>query len=393
MKSASEALEIILSQVKEKREEVLELKNALGRCLAEDVSADRDYPPFHRATMDGFAVKSSAIQIDTRYEFSNEMTAGMDPLSFSGQTILKIATGAAVPEGFDAIIRIEDCETETPNFVIFKRLPDKPFHNIAIQGEDVKEKEFVLRAGTILSVSEISLLASLGKKNVKTFALPRVSIISTGNEVVPIDQIPLPHQIRDSNTYSLVASLHLLGIEPESVSLVQDDPEQIRKNIQKALDSDIVVLSGGVSMGSLDLIPSILTELGVQNHFHKILIKPGKPLWFGTTATTAVFALPGNPFSVQVCAKIFLEPYILAFQGKKPKAPLKLPFFDSRKKAKNLTEYFPVILSDEGSTGIKRKTFNGSGDILAGSLSDGIAVHPSELPELTTDAIIDFYPW
>lgn len=392
MKSASEALEIILSGVPEPKSELVPLQEANGRCLAEEIRADRDYPPFHRATMDGFAVRSENLEKGKEYTFENEMTAGMDPNRFLGSSILKIATGSAVPEGFDAVIKIEDCEVSDKK-VLFKELPNKPFLNIALRGEDIKSGATAVSSGKALSVSEISLLATLGKKEIVTHSRPKIVILSTGNEVVSIDEVPLPHQIRDSNTYTIASLLTSLGIRPKSVSLLPDDPETIERCVREGLDSDILVLSGGVSMGSLDLIPSILEKCGVKNRFHKIKIKPGKPFWFGTKEKTAVFALPGNPFSVQVCAKIFLEPYILRFQGLQPKRPLKLPFFGTRKKKKDLTEYFPVLLSERGQTGLETKKFNGSGDILAGVFSDGIAVHPSDRPELEDSDIIEFFPW
>lgn len=397
MISIEEALEKILAEVSGANPEDVRLEESLGRILAKDVYTDRDYPPFHRSTMDGYAIKSSDYDSSKTYHCKREISAGMKSELDPNEEIVKIMTGAAVPEGLDAVIKVEDSQeiaNENSNLQVrFKS--EKVFHfmNIAVQGEDLKKGELVIQAGAKIGMSEISLLASLGVDVVSVKSPPKVSVVSTGNEVVPVGSSPLPYQIRDSNSYSLIAILDRFKIRPRSVALVPDEESKIMEALREGLKSDILLLSGGVSMGSMDLIPPLLEKLGVKKIFHKVLLKPGKPIWFGKKENTVVFGLPGNPFSVQVCARIFLDPYIRSYLGMEIFKPLRYPFFGKRKKKNSLPEYFPVFFETAERTGLNAKPFNGSGDIRAGLSSDGIALHPSELAEISDGAILDFYPW
>lgn len=397
MISIEEALEKILAEVSGSNPEDVRLDESLGRILAKDIYADRDYPPFHRSTMDGYAIKSVDYDSAKIYHCKREIFAGMKSELDPNEEIVKIMTGAAVPEGLDAVIKVEDSqEIANENSDLQVRFKsEKVFHfmNIAIQGEDLKKGDLVIQAGVKIGMSEISLLASLGVDVVSVKSLPKVSIVSTGNEVVPVGVSPLPYQIRDSNSYSLIAILDRFKIRPRSIALVPDEESRIMEALSEGLKSDILLLSGGVSMGSMDLIPPLLERLGVKKIFHKVLLKPGKPIWFGKKENTIVFGLPGNPFSVQVCARIFLDPYIRSYLGMGISKPLRYPFYGKRKKKNSLPEYFPVFLETNERTGLSAKPFNGSGDIRAGLSSDGIALHPSEQVEISEGEVLDFYPW
>lgn len=397
MITAGKALELIVSHATPAQTITLPLREAIGNTIAERIDADRDYPPFNRATMDGFAVTLLTIQPNTPYDFSQEMTAGMNPEGFSGERILKISTGCVVPKHLDAIIRTEDCVVKGST-VLFVHVPTKRFHNIAIQGEDLRLGNQVLEPGTKLDVSATSLLASLGKTRIQVYAKPSVAIVSTGNEIVPIEQTPSSYQIRNSNQYTLLAFLQAWGIEPQMIKTSSDDTEELAETILDALRYDILIVSGGVSMGKLDLVPSILGGLGVQEIFHKAEIKPGKPIWFGKRESTAVFALPGNPFSVQVCAKIFVEPYLCKIQGLSRQHNLFLPFGGTRNKKKHFTEYFPVQIEtqeiqSQKISKIRPLSFNGSGDIKAGLFSHGIAIHPPHLETINSGDFVEFIAW
>ncbi|TGL97838.1 molybdopterin molybdenumtransferase MoeA [Leptospira barantonii] len=397
MISVEEALSKILSDVCKVKTEILPLKESLGRILARDISADRDYPPFNRSTMDGYAIRSQDYDSSRIYTCKKEIFAGMESELDPEEEIVKIMTGAVVPEGLDAVIKIEESEevSKEGDSVRVRFNSNKVFHflNISVRGEDLKKGESVLKAGTKIGMSELSLLASLGMNRVSVSSLPKVTIISTGNEVVPVDARPHPYQIRDSNSYSLIALLRKYEIQPDAVLLVPDDESKISEALQQGLQSDILLLSGGVSMGSMDLVPPLLKRLGVEEVFHKVHLKPGKPIWFGKKGQTAVFGLPGNPFSVQVCARIFLDPYIRSFLGTEISKPQRYTFFGTRKKKNSLPEYFPVFLETKEQTGIAAKSFNGSGDVRAGLLSDGIALHPADQNEIPEGQVLDFFPW
>ncbi|AOP32659.1 molybdopterin molybdenumtransferase MoeA [Leptospira tipperaryensis] len=397
MISIEEALSKILEEVSKAESESVALRESLGRTLSKDIYADRDYPPFHRSTMDGYAIKSADYDSSKIYHCKKEIFAGMESNLDPGEEIVKIMTGAPVPEGLDAVIKIEDSqELSLENSISKVKLnSDKIFHfmNVAVRGEDLKKGEFVLGSGTKIGMPEISLLACLGVDLVSVNSLPTVSIVSTGNEVVPVGSTPLPFQIRDSNSYSLIAILNRYNIQPKSIVLVPDEETKITEALDKGLESDILLLSGGVSMGSMDLIPPILEKLGVKKIFHKVSLKPGKPIWFGKKGKTVVFGLPGNPFSVQVCARIFLDPYIRSYLGMEISKPQRYSFYGKRKKKNSLPEYFPVFLETKEKTGISAKSFNGSGDIRAGLFSDGIALHPAEQGEVLEGDVLDYYPW
>ncbi|MBM9499921.1 molybdopterin molybdotransferase MoeA [Leptospira sp. 201903071] len=397
MISIEEALSKILSEVSVTKPESVPLKETLGRILADNVYADRDYPPFHRSTMDGYAIKSEDYDSSKIYRCKKEIFAGMESALDPDEEIVKIMTGASVPEGLDAVIKVEDSQelTDENSITQVKFNSDNIFQfmNISLRGEDLKTGELVIGSGAKVGISEISLLASLGIEAVSVYSLPTISIISTGNEVIPVGSAPLPYQIRDSNSYSLIAILNRYKIHPKSIVLVPDEETKIEEALKQGLESDILLLSGGVSMGSMDLIPPILEKLGVKKIFHKVSLKPGKPIWFGKKGKTAVFGLPGNPFSVQVCARIFLDPYIRSYLGMQIAKPLRYSFYGKRKKKNVLPEYFPVFLETKEKTGLCAKSFNGSGDIRAGLFSDGIALHPGERSEISEGDVLDFYPW
>lgn len=347
--------------------------------------------------MDGFAIKSADYDSSKIYYCKKEIFAGMESKLDSGEEIVKIMTGAVVPDGLDAVIKIEESEeiSKEENEIRVKLNSKKIFHfmNIAIEGEDLKKGESVLRSGTKIRMPEISLLASLGFDLVPVYCLPQVSIVSTGNEVIPVEAEPLSYQIRDSNSYSLLAVLDRYGIKPKSSLLVPDEESKIVDALSQGLESDILLLSGGVSMGSMDLVPVLLRKLGVEEIFHKVFLKPGKPIWFGKKGKTAVFGLPGNPFSVQVCSRLFLDPYIRSFLGLEIDKPQRFSFFGNRTKKNPMPEYFPVFLETKEQTGICTKSFNGSGDIRAGLFSDGIALHPADCSEIKDGDVLDFFPW
>lgn len=256
-----------------------------------------------------------------------------------------------------------------------------------------KKNQLVLPKGIQIGTSEFSLLASLGKDKVPVVKAPEVHIISTGNEVVPIHQSPLTYQIRDSNSYTISSILSKYKIQPESVTHVPDLESELTEQIQKGLDADILILSGGVSMGSMDLVPSILQKLGVELIFHKTAIKPGKPIWFGKRKNTVVFGMPGNPFSVQTCSRIFLEPFLRKSYGQNQLPSYKLPFSSTKQRKGGLTEFFPVRFETTDKTYLSPTAFNGSGDVRAGIFSDGLAVFPSELSQIQPGDMIEFLPW
>ena len=392
MISVQEALQLVLNEAKSFPIETVLLDNALGRVLAENIEADRNYPPFNRASMDGYAFMSKDVTEKGISEFKviGELFAGyqFDKEINSGECI-KIMTGSATPLDLDCIIQVE-LASEKDNKVRFNSKV-RPWLNIAREGEDCKKGDVILNQGLKLGATEIGILAVLGKKFVNVKALPKVAILSTGDELVPVGEAVSPFQIRDSNAYALQAFFQSGGIQVTRREIVSDNPEALKMVLMEVINYDIVVLSGGVSMGAADYVPATLLSIGIEKVFHKIKLKPGKPLWFGKNPTGGVFfGLPGNPLSCQVCFKLFIEPYFRKCFGLAPLSSMSYPVLQNRKKKVQLDEYFPVKLKN-GKLEILQ--FNGSGDVTSTLGSTGIALHSLELGNLVVGDELGYSPW
>lgn len=398
MKTIDEALSLILQQAAPLESEVVDIQKAYNRILMEDITADRDYPPFNRAMMDGYALNTSDWNESNirKFKLIGELHAGAVPQQKPGKgECLKIMTGAAVPTEVDAVIKVELSKQEGDMISFEENNNLLKWRNIALQGEDKKTGDVLAKKGQVCNASIISTLAVTGKTRIKVAKLPTVSIISTGTEVLPPDSPILPHQIRDSNSYALQSLLKKYNIELQHKLLIPDDKDQLMEAVAKGLQSDVLILSGGVSMGDADFVPEVLSLNGVKNIFHKIQVKPGKPLWFGKKENgSVVFGLPGNPMSCQVGFRVFVEPYITAILGLLKPQNLYLPLMTQHQKKSKYREYFPCkIVIKEGKTFLETNRYNGSGDITAMIGSDGLAVHPAESSILAENTITEFLPW
>ena len=366
------------------------LDDALGRVIAEDVFADRDYPPFNRSAMDGFAIRAEDLQnginqfqiIDTIY------AGGTTEKDLTLGHCYKIMTGAAVPLSATAVIRKEDAEQKEES-VSFSINEIKPFQNIARRGEDLKKGDLVLNKSIRCNVAITGLFASVGKDEVLVESLPTVAIITTGNEVMQLGKELNDIQIRNSNFYVLKALLRSWNITPFYHHHSLDDPKEIFSCLEKALHHDIVIINGGVSAGDADYVPSVLQQLGVEQLLHKVAIRPGKPFWCGHKGQTMVFALPGNPLSCLVTFTLFIRHYLESCFGLSSSV-LSLPIAEERKQRVKLDEFFPVQIKGEPSQ-FYPVTFNGSGDIRLGFEANAFAIHPSDKASLKKGEIVNSY--
>ena len=377
MLNYEEALAVVLSSAKSFGQETIKLDQSLGRIIAEDIFSDRDYPPFNRASMDGYAILTADFENGKKELFCiRTILAGQictDVLQ-SGECF-KIMTGAAVPDGIDAVIRVEDSAFAELAYRVSFNVPNvKKFQNIALKGQDTLANTLVLPKGTRVTPQVIGTLATFGKGNIVVEKLPRVTIISTGDEIIDVDEHVSNVTIRNSNQYVLQAMLKAFKIEKIKLKLIKDNKSQLREKLKKAVsNSDILLMSGGVSAGDADFVPQILQEVGVEKIFHKINIRPGKPIWFGKKPDgCTVFALPGNPLSCQTTFKIFVEPFLVKCFGSSPPEMFRFPMATQRIKKTNLDEFFPVALYGT-PTQVHQKKFNGSGDITAGLFAEGMA--------------------
>lgn len=381
MLSYTEAQYIIKSSARSFGAEKISLDDALGRVLAEKIIADRDYPPFNRSAMDGYAIRSEDFVNGSRkFKVVDTIYAGgrSDKLISNGECY-KIMTGAAVPLSADTVIRREDAE-EINQLVSFSVSQLKPFQNIARKGEDLQNGNIILDKPQRCNASIIGLLASVGKAEVLVKSVPTVAIITTGNEVVDVQQPVNEVQIRNSNFYVLKALLKSWGIQPSFSQHVMDDANEIHSAIKKALEHDILIINGGVSAGDADYVPSVLKQSGVEELFHKVAIRPGKPFWCGRKQNTMVFALPGNPLSCLVTFTIFIRHYLESCFGISSSL-FSLPIAEARKQRVKLDEFFPVAIAGEPSR-FSSIQFNGSGDIRLGFEAGAFALHPHDQTEL-----------
>lgn len=312
MITVAEAENIIQSQQKDFGTETVSFENSLGRILAEDVLADRDLPPCNRVTMDGIAINYTALE-NGIYTFNRIGTqaAGDAPIEIKNlHECVEIMTGAALPATTNTVIRYEDLTVEG-DLITVATSTYKKGQNIHHKGIDKKGGEIVIPSGKNISPAEMGMLASVGKQHVLVRKNPKVLVISTGDELLSVDAIPMPWQIRGSNSYTMKTALQQNGIIPDILHLV-DDVVKMETTLKECLHSyDIIILSGGVSMGKYDYLPKVLDKLEVKKLFHKVQQRPGKPFWFGTHMYgSTVFAFPGNPVSAFMCLHRYLLPWL-----------------------------------------------------------------------------------
>jgi molybdopterin molybdotransferase len=314
MLSVSEAQEIVLQHARPLAPESAVVgAEVLGRVLMEDVTSDLDLPPYDKAMMDGYALRCADLSAgQAALRVIEEIMAGRVPQKpvEAGQAA-RIMTGAPIPNGADAVIMIERTRMLDGDRVEVNDPSLSKGKNILPRATELRRGEVVLKTGTRLRPQEIGVLASVGRAKVQVLPVPKVAVLSTGDELVEIERVPGPGQIRNSNGPMLLAQVARAGGVPKSLGIAADRRDSLTRLIGEGLKADILVLSGGVSAGKLDLVPEVLQELGVAPHFHKVAMKPGKPVFFGTrpegNRTALVFGLPGNPVSSLVCFELFVR--------------------------------------------------------------------------------------
>lgn len=329
MLTVEEALSAILGEVRAFQPSNVPLAEALGLVLAADVHSDVDSPPFDKSLMDGFAVRSEDLKgAQVRLKVIEEVTAGRVPTRPVGKgEATRIMTGAPLPEGVDCVVPIELTESDENHVsLILDASPITAGANMIRQGTSMRRGDVVATAGRRLRAQEAGALAEAGGHQVPVRRRPRVAVLATGDELVRIDQTPSAGQIRNSNETMLAAQITQAGGEPVPLGIARDERSDLREKIGSGFGCDVLLLSGGVSAGKLDLVPSELEAAGVRQVFHKVQVKPGKPLWFGVLGAAKgknagpcyVFGLPGNPVSSMVCFELFVRPALRRLLGREP---------------------------------------------------------------------------
>jgi molybdopterin molybdotransferase len=364
--------------------ESVSLLASLGRVLAEEVKADRDFPPFPRSTRDGYAVCAADLgKVPTKLRVLGQIKAGgtFEGSVQAGQAV-EIMTGAAVPAGADAVVMVEYSSAAGDQVEIRRTVAAG--ENVVPAGAEAKAGDVLLHPGARLEPAQIAMGAAVGKANIKVYRKPRVAVLSTGDELVDVSEIPAPHQIRNSNSYSLRAQVIQANGEPLQLPVAPDEEGKLTMLIHAGLETaDLLLLSGGVSMGKFDLVEMVLAKLGAQFFFTGALIQPGRPVVFGEirkgSRVVPFFGLPGNPVSVMTTFDLFVRPLLDAMGGAPPR---RTPSVSARLKNSlrtktGLTRFLPAIL--EGGLydpAVEVVPWQGSGDLLAASRANCYLVVP-----------------
>jgi molybdopterin molybdotransferase len=318
MLAVAEAQAVVLQHARPLTPEIVPLTpGALGLVLAEDVVSDLDMPPYDKAMMDGYAVRAVDLaEGGAVLGVVEEVTAGRTPQRPVGPgEATRIMTGAPLPAGADAVVMVERTRMVGDRRVAIEDQPPRPGQNILPRGQEMRRGETVLAAGTVLRPQELGVLATVGRTSARVHPAPAVAVLATGDELVEAGAVPGPGQVRNSNGPMLAGQVSRAGGVPRPLGIARDRPDDLRALVAEGLRAPVLLLSGGVSAGKLDLVPGVLQELGVQAHFHKVELKPGKPVLFGSREDHLVFGLPGNPVSSLVCFELFVRPALRRLAG------------------------------------------------------------------------------
>jgi len=371
------AFEIVMKAARPMGMETVPLLQACGRVLREDILSDMDMPPFDKSAMDGYACR--AADRDKPLRMVETIAAGQQPQKEIGPgECAKIMTGAMVPQGADCVVMVEHTKQEGDLVHVTKKIDDRS--NISSKAEDISVGDRVLSSGIVITPAEIAVLASVGCANVPVARQPRVGIIATGSELVEPDHKPGAVQMRNSNSYQLWAQVLRAGAVPQYFGIAPDERNATDRILKQAMtECDIILLSGGVSMGDFDFVPDILRQNGVKIKFDKVAVKPGKPTVFGVKDSHYVFGLPGNPVSTFVILEVLVRPFLLSLMGATPspkmvKARLLKP---AKRKTSDRVEYRPACLLADGTVHIP--AYHGSAHIHAYAKANGMICFPVDV--------------
>jgi molybdopterin molybdotransferase len=391
MLTYEEARGRILDRVSPLGVERVPLDAAAGRSLAGEVRAPGDFPPWDNSAMDGYAVRSEDCRGEAVLTIAGYQTAGgPEAAAVPPGGAVRIMTGSPIPAGCDAVVPFEDAEERDGSVRV--SAPVRPRQHIRFRGEDVREGVRVIPDGTVLRPPQISLLASFCRAMVPVYRKPRVAVLSTGDELVELGE-PLDHgKIVNSNSHALAAAIAEAGGDPLLLGIARDEREDLRAKLSAGLAADVLVTSAGVSAGDRDLVREVLAELGIEDVFWKVLIKPGGPMAFGLSGTTPVFSLPGNPVSSLITFEVFVRPALRKMTGSPHpvKIPVKATLAEPVKKKPGKTQFLRVMI-ESGEEGYVARTAGdqNTGILRTLALADGIAVLPRERTNFAAGEKVD----
>jgi molybdopterin molybdotransferase len=397
--SVAQAQQCILQYANKQGVETVGLEQSLGRVLAMDVRANRDQPPYDVSAMDGYALRSADLaQVPATLVVVEDIKAGDMPVRVVGAgQCARIMTGAPVPQGADAVIRVEDTQAISESNVQINR-PVKPGNDIRRLGENMRNGEVVLAAGTEITPGVIGILATVKCAQLQVYCRPRVAILSTGNELEGMDEPVDPNRIPDSNSYALMAQLQALGIAPAMLGIARDDPAELAEYLQRGLEFDVLLVSGGSSVGVHDYVRPTIEALGVQMKFWRVAMKPGHPLAFGVLQRSGqekrdafFFGLPGNPVSSMVCFEEFVAPLLRGMMGHARwyRRTVQARLGHDVKHQPGRTEFVRVMLKNEQGNYLASSTgTQSSGVSLSMARADGLVVVPAASTGMTKGELV-----
>lgn len=382
-----EALSIVENSALKVKTERIDFGLSLNRVLAEDIKSDIEMPPFDKSAVDGYACKKE--DINNVLEVIEVIPAGQAPKEVVGKNqCSKIMTGAPMPTGADTVIMVEDVEEIGENRI--KYLKDKVKDNICYRGEDILENDVVLWEGTLVKPQHIAVMASAGCVSPLVYRQIKIAVISTGDELVEPDVRPAVSQIRNSNAYQLLAQAEAAGAIANYIGIALDTEDSTREKITDSFkENDVILLTGGVSMGDYDFVPQVLNELGVDTKFKSIAVQPGRPTVFGVRGNQYIFGLPGNPVSSFVQFELLVKPLVYKlcgfdFSPLKIKLPMGKGY--SRKRSTRLS-WLPVQINEKGE--VLPLDYHGSAHINALTVADGLISIPIGTTDLNKGELVD----
>jgi molybdopterin molybdotransferase len=379
--------------------ESLPLAQCAGAVLRENIYAERDQPPYDRVAMDGVALDSQAVSAGERsFRIQATQAAGDAPLTLDAPAhCIEVMTGAVLPLGCDSVVPVERLAIESGHATLEADAPVEPWQNVHRRGTDTRQGALLLSAGQRLRAPEIAIAASAGMARIRVASQPMLAVISTGNELVEPGEPVLAHQVRRSNAYAIVSALREHGFQRVADDHIRDDAAELRERLHFHLEThDVLVLSGGVSMGRFDLVPQVLGELGVRTIFHKVAQRPGKPLWFGVAPSgAAVFGLPGNPVSTLVCLTRYVLPALRGSLGQTPQPVQRMALAAPVSVTPPLTYFIPVRLEqdDWGRDWAVPAPTNGSGDFTGLAGTEGFVELPPGPNTYVKGFVTRLYRW
>jgi molybdopterin molybdotransferase len=397
--AVDDAEALILSNMPATGTEVIPLHEASGQILRQTIHAERDQPPFNRATMDGIAISNTAIASNLReFRIAGVQAAGhAAESSTADDECYEVMTGAVMPSGTQAVVPVERISVADNKALLEAGYQPAPNQFVHAQASDHSKNDVLLESGTVINGPAMAVLTAAGSATVEVARWPQVAIVSTGDELVDVGAPIADFQIRSSNDRAIETCLQQRGCRRTSRSCLPDDPDALREHINKLhTENDVLILSGGVSMGKYDYVPAILDELGVAVVFHKILQRPGLPMWFGVSgAGKPVFALPGNPVSTIVCCVRYVIPALLKVLGQRDLTAIKIQLAEAVEFAPDLTWFLPVALhsSDTGILQAVPRPTNTSGDFIGLRNTAGFIELPRGQNHFPAGFAANLYRW